>query len=103
LVDDIPNLKARNIRPGTICYGDIDLFLLRNPDNPDRDILKVVVLQLVMGEIVVQQVLILQVVVEEVVIFRIVVGEVVVLQLVVREIVVQQVVMLQVMEDVAHR
>ena len=31
LVDDIPNLKARNIRPGTICYGDIDLFLLRNP------------------------------------------------------------------------
>jgi hypothetical protein len=39
LVDDIPNLKARNIRPGTICYGDIDLFLLRNPDNPDRDIL----------------------------------------------------------------
>jgi hypothetical protein len=39
LVDDIPILKARNIRPGTICYGDIDLFLLRNPDNPDRDIL----------------------------------------------------------------
>jgi hypothetical protein len=39
LVDDIPNLKARNIRPGIICYGDIDLFLLRNPDNPDRDIL----------------------------------------------------------------
>src|SRR4051812_6198947 len=34
LVDDIPNLKARNIRPGIICYGDIDLFLLRNPDNP---------------------------------------------------------------------
>ena len=39
LVDDIPHLKARNIRPGTIYYGDIDLFLLRNPDNPDRDIL----------------------------------------------------------------
>jgi hypothetical protein len=39
LVDDIPNLKARNIRPEIICYGDIDLFLLRNPDNPDRDIL----------------------------------------------------------------
>lgn len=39
LVDDIPNLKAQNVRPGTICYGDIDLFLLRNPDNPDRDIL----------------------------------------------------------------
>jgi hypothetical protein len=23
----------------TVCYGDIDLFLLRNPDNPERDIL----------------------------------------------------------------
>jgi hypothetical protein len=39
LVDDILNLKARNIRSGIIYYGDIDLFLLRNPDNPDRDIL----------------------------------------------------------------
>ena len=39
LVDNIPNVKARNIKPGIICYGDIDLFLLRNPDNPDRDIL----------------------------------------------------------------
>lgn len=24
---------------GTVCYGDINLFLLRNPDNPERDIL----------------------------------------------------------------
>jgi hypothetical protein len=31
--------KAQTTRPGTICYGDIDLFLLRNPDNPERDIL----------------------------------------------------------------
>jgi hypothetical protein len=31
--------KARTGRPKTICYGDIDLFLLRNPDNPERDIL----------------------------------------------------------------
>jgi hypothetical protein len=23
----------------TVCYGDIDLFLLRNPDSPERDIL----------------------------------------------------------------
>jgi Protein of unknown function (DUF3435) len=39
LVDNISNLKARNIRPGIIYYKDIDLFLLRNPDNPDRNIL----------------------------------------------------------------
>jgi len=39
LVDNIFNLKARNIRPGTICYKDIDLFLLRNSDNPNQDIL----------------------------------------------------------------
>ena len=39
LVDGTPNLKARNTRPRTLCYGDIDLFLLRNPDNPDRGIL----------------------------------------------------------------
>ena len=39
LVDNIPNLKARNIGPKIIYYRDIDLFLLRNPDNPDRDIL----------------------------------------------------------------
>jgi Protein of unknown function (DUF3435) len=31
--------QARTTRPGTICYGDIELFLLRNPDNPERDIL----------------------------------------------------------------
>jgi hypothetical protein len=30
---------ARTTRLGTICYGDIDLFFLRNPDNPERDIL----------------------------------------------------------------
>jgi hypothetical protein len=23
----------------TVCYGDIDLFLLRNPNSPERDIL----------------------------------------------------------------
>ena len=39
LVDDKPDSKAQTTRPGTICYGDIDLFLLRNPDNPERDIL----------------------------------------------------------------
>jgi hypothetical protein len=39
LVDGVPNSKARSTRPGTICYGDIDLFLLRNPDDPERDIL----------------------------------------------------------------
>src|SRR5271170_2575707 len=39
LVDDKPDSKTRTSRPGTICYGDIDLFLLRNPDNPERDIL----------------------------------------------------------------
>jgi hypothetical protein len=37
LVDNKPN--SRTTRPGTIYYGDIDLFLLRNPDNPERDIL----------------------------------------------------------------
>src|SRR2546430_15767608 len=31
--------KTQTIRPRTICYGDIDLFLLRNPDNPERGIL----------------------------------------------------------------
>jgi hypothetical protein len=39
IVDDILNLKARNIRLKIICYKDIDLFLLRNPDNSNRDIL----------------------------------------------------------------
>ena len=39
LVDGKSDSKARATRPGTICYGDINLFLLRNPDNPERDIL----------------------------------------------------------------
>jgi len=39
LIDGKPETKARTIRPGTICYGDIDLFLLRNSKNPKRDIL----------------------------------------------------------------
>ena len=39
LIGDEVEPRARTTRPGTICYGDIDLFLLRNPDNPDRDIL----------------------------------------------------------------
>jgi hypothetical protein len=39
LVDEKPNINAQTTMPGTICYGDIDLFLLRNPDNPERDIL----------------------------------------------------------------
>jgi hypothetical protein len=39
LVGGKSDSKARTIRPGTICYGNIDLFLLRNPDNPERDIL----------------------------------------------------------------
>jgi hypothetical protein len=39
LIDNIPNLKARNTKPGIIYYRDIDLFLLRNSNNPDRNIL----------------------------------------------------------------
>ena len=39
LVGSDSNSKAQTARPQTICYGDIDLFLLRNPDNPERDIL----------------------------------------------------------------
>jgi hypothetical protein len=39
LVGGGSDAKAQTTRPGTICYGDIDLFLLRNPDNPERDIL----------------------------------------------------------------
>ena len=31
--------KTQTTRSQTVCYGDIDLFLLRNPDNPQRDIL----------------------------------------------------------------
>jgi hypothetical protein len=34
------DLKAQTA-PQTVCYGDIDLFFLRNPDNPERDILMV--------------------------------------------------------------
>ena len=37
LVGDESEPKAQTTRPQTICYGDIDLFLLRNPDNPERD------------------------------------------------------------------
>lgn len=41
LVGTESDSKARTTRPPTICYKDIDLFLLRlrNPDNPERDIL----------------------------------------------------------------
>jgi Protein of unknown function (DUF3435) len=40
LVNDGSESNAQNTkRPGTVCYGDIELFLLRNPDNPERDIL----------------------------------------------------------------
>jgi hypothetical protein len=39
LVGSKSDSEAQTTRPGTICYGDIDLFLLRNPDNPERDIL----------------------------------------------------------------
>ena len=38
LVDGESEVKAQT-KPQTVCYGDIDLFLLRNPDNPERDIL----------------------------------------------------------------
>jgi hypothetical protein len=40
LVGSEPGSKARTTRLGTICYGDIQLFLLRNPDNTEQDILK---------------------------------------------------------------
>jgi hypothetical protein len=40
LVNNRSELNAQNTkRPGTVYYGDIKLFLLRNPDNPQRDIL----------------------------------------------------------------
>jgi hypothetical protein len=39
LINNILNLKARNIRLKIIYYKDIDLFLLRNSNNSDRDIL----------------------------------------------------------------
>jgi hypothetical protein len=38
LVGGESELKAQT-KLQTVCYGDIDLFLLRNPDNPERDIL----------------------------------------------------------------
>ena len=34
-----PSQRLRPLKPQTVCYGDIDLFLLRNPDNPERDVL----------------------------------------------------------------
>jgi hypothetical protein len=39
LVRGKSELKTQTTRPQTACYGDIDLFLLRNSDNPQRDIL----------------------------------------------------------------
>jgi hypothetical protein len=40
LVNNKFKLNAQNIkRPGTVYYRDINFFLLRNPDNPERDIL----------------------------------------------------------------
>jgi len=39
LVDEDCGFATQATRPNTICYGDINLFLLRNPDNPERDIL----------------------------------------------------------------
>jgi hypothetical protein len=40
LVDDGFGSNAQNTKkPGTVYYEDIELFLLRNPDNPERDIL----------------------------------------------------------------
>jgi hypothetical protein len=39
LIDNRPDLKTRTTRSETIYYGNIDLLLLQNPDNPERDIL----------------------------------------------------------------
>jgi hypothetical protein len=39
LVGGESDLKTQTTRSQTVCYGDIDLFLLRNSDNPQRDIL----------------------------------------------------------------
>ena len=39
LVDSKSDSKARATGQPTICHGDINLFLLRNPNNPERDIL----------------------------------------------------------------
>ena len=41
LVDNKPDLKAQTTRLGTIYYRDINLFLLRNLNNLERDILMV--------------------------------------------------------------
>jgi hypothetical protein len=38
LVGGESELKAQT-KLQTVCYGDIDLFFLHNPDNPERDIL----------------------------------------------------------------
>jgi hypothetical protein len=38
LVGGESELMAQTATPQTVCYRDINLFLLRNPDNPDRDI-----------------------------------------------------------------
>jgi hypothetical protein len=38
LVSGESELKAQT-KPQTIYYGDINFFFLRNPDNPERDIL----------------------------------------------------------------
>jgi hypothetical protein len=37
LINNKPNSRITKL--GIICYGDIDFFLLRNPNNPKRDIL----------------------------------------------------------------
>jgi hypothetical protein len=39
LVDEDCKFITEATRPNNICYGDISLFLLRNPDNSERDIL----------------------------------------------------------------
>jgi len=39
LVGGKSDSKGQSTRLRTICNGDIDLFLLRNPDNPEQDIL----------------------------------------------------------------
>jgi hypothetical protein len=38
LVDDESEFNAQTNQTNTICYEDIKLFLLRNPDNLERDI-----------------------------------------------------------------
>ncbi len=42
MIDDESKSNIQNIkRLGIVCYRDIELFLLRNPDNPERDILMI--------------------------------------------------------------